>query len=67
MHPKSPTLLDDITAAIDFISLHTGSLTMDEYRNDELIRSAVERKFTVIGEALIRLQRVDEETLSRIS
>lgn len=41
--------------------------TVDEYRADDLLRSAIERQFTVLGEALARLRQVDAATAARIT
>lgn len=66
MHPKTPKLLDDIGQAAAFIREVTGGRTIDEYRVDRLFRSAVERNFEIIGEAVNRLARVDPAIASRI-
>ena len=43
---------DSARAAVEFL----GSISLEEYLNDELLRSAVERKLIIIGEAIARLQ-----------
>jgi uncharacterized protein with HEPN domain len=66
MHPKSLTLLDDIAEAAAFIVTHTASVSFVDYRSDRLLRSAVERNFEIIGEALLRLEHLDRSTAGRI-
>lgn len=39
---------------------------MDEYEQDELLRSGVERKFEIIGEALNRVSRDNPTLLDKI-
>ena len=51
--------LGDIQRAAEFLLQITSGRTLDQYRNDEILRSAVERKFEIIGEALNRLQKID--------
>lgn len=40
--------------------------SLDDYRRDELLRSGVERKFEIIGEALNRIKRDDPNVLDKI-
>ena len=42
------------------------SKTFDDYEQDELLRSGIERKFEIIGEALNRLRRDDPTILDKI-
>jgi uncharacterized protein with HEPN domain len=51
--------LGDIQRAVEFLLQLTSGRTLDQYRSDEILRSAIERKFEIIGEALNRLQKVD--------
>ena len=67
MHPKSQTLLNDITEAATFILTHTASFSLADYKSDRLLRSAVERHFEIIGEALLRLEQHDRSTADRIT
>jgi len=52
--------------AADFILTATAGRTLDEYRADELLRSAVERKFEIVGEGLNRLDKSDPALAGQI-
>jgi uncharacterized protein with HEPN domain len=47
--------LSDIVQACDVIALCTAGRTADAYAADVIIRSAVERQFEIIGEAMRRI------------
>lgn len=66
MSPKTPKLLDDIRDAAAFIRQVTEGKTLDSYRDDRVLRQAVERNFEIIGEAVGRLVRTDPHTAARI-
>lgn len=63
-YPK--TLLFEIARSCRKIKEFTCGLEVETYAGDELIRSAVERQFIVIGEALNRLKTVDENLFGSI-
>jgi uncharacterized protein with HEPN domain len=50
-------------AIVDFIA----GRTLDDYLADRLLRSAVERQFEIIGEALVRLSKIDSRAATRIT
>jgi len=66
MHPKSPKWLHDILEACEVIQSATRGQTLADYEGDRLLRSAVERNFEIIGEALNRIDRTDPATAGRI-
>ena len=40
---------------------------LTDYVTDDMLRSAIERKLTIIGEAMVRLRQVDPEIASAIT
>jgi uncharacterized protein with HEPN domain len=52
---KDATSLWEITTAIERIQGFTASMSYDDYIANDLVQSAVERKFEIIGEAVRRL------------
>lgn len=66
MQPESPTYLWDARRAAGLVHQFVSGRTFVEYTDDSMLRSAVERQFGVVGEALNRLRRVDPETAAQI-
>ncbi len=58
--------LYDIREAASAIKAFITGKDFDDYSTDELLRSGVEMKFEIIGEALVRIRREDAGVLSRI-
>ena len=58
--------LHDAQEAIEAIQRFIEDCTLDHYLDNELIQSAVERKFEIIGEALNRAQDADRSVLDFI-
>ncbi len=58
--------LYDIREAAEAIIRFVADKSFEDYRQNEMLRSAVERKFEIIGEALNRIKKVDQSVLSQI-
>jgi uncharacterized protein with HEPN domain len=65
--PDVRKFLHDIKTACDLISEFVSGRTLDEYLGDPMLRSAVERQFEIVGEALNQSSRVDPSLLDRIT
>lgn len=61
------TWLFDIQQACSLLAEFTSGKSLDDYRSDAMLRSAVERQFEIIGEALSQFLRVSPALGSRIS
>lgn len=59
--------LYDIEQAADLIGAFTASKQFSDYRDNSMLRAAVERKFEIIGEALSKLTKADSAIASHIS
>jgi uncharacterized protein with HEPN domain len=59
MHPRAPKLLEDIRSAADFVKTATDGLALQQFKQNRMLRQAVERNFEVIGEAIRRLEKDD--------
>ena len=57
----------DIQRAAGLLREFTDGKTLADYERDAMLRSAVERQFEVIGEAMAQLARCDEPLADRIS
>ena len=60
-------LLFDIQEAGKAIQQFIQEKNLTDYEASDLLRSAVERKFEIIGEALNRIHQFDDEMLENIS
>jgi uncharacterized protein with HEPN domain len=62
----SRSWLWDVIDAARFIERHTHGLTAKDYADNELLRSAVERKFLIIGEAINNFAKAEPELVVHI-
>lgn len=51
--------LHDAKVAVERVARFTADRTFDDYVADDMLRSAVERQFEIIGEALASVRRID--------
>ena len=61
------TYLYDIQQAAALVAQFTDGRNFDEYLADIMFRSAVERQFEIIGEAMRQLSKLDAALAERIS
>lgn len=59
--------LQDVLEACNSIEDIMTGVSLDEYRSKRAVRSAVEREFIIIGEALRRVSALDEKLFDSIS
>lgn len=67
MPPEVLQYLHDVAQALQLIRTFSRGKTVDEYRNDLQLRSAVERQFITVGEALQQALRQYPELGNQIS
>lgn len=66
MQPDPRKYLWDALRAAGFLRQFASGKTFGEYRNDVLLRSAVERQFEIVGEALSQLAKSDANLAARV-
>jgi uncharacterized protein with HEPN domain len=66
MRHESKTYLFDIAKACQAICEFTKGKSYEDYEDDNMLRSAVERQFEIIGEAMNRLGRVELKVANAI-
>ena len=59
MHPDAGKLLWDAQQAAERVARFTAEKSFADYEADNYLRSAVERQFKIVGEALNQLSRLD--------
>ncbi len=67
MRLETRKYLYDMQRAAALLREFTGGKTLADYESDAMLRSAVERQFEIIGEAMTLLARSDEPTADRIT
>ncbi len=67
MQREARAYLADIVESCDAIASAVEGVDAEAYHQTRLIRSAVEREFTIIGEAVLVLSRTSPEIFARIS
>jgi len=63
-HSARKLLLDLKISCEEILEFSKGK-SFEEFSNDRLLQLATEREFEIIGEALVRLERIEEENLQR--
>ena len=59
--------LYDIRNAASLLRDFTSGRSFEDYQDNVMLRAAVERQFEIVGEAVLQLAKIDEETASRIT
>ena len=68
MRPRDVRVhLHDVVAAAEAIHAFIAGRTLRDYRDDLMLRSAVERQFEILGEAMTRALRADAGLSQRLA
>jgi uncharacterized protein with HEPN domain len=67
MRRDARSFLWDARAAVDHILEFTRGKSLEDYLGDAMLRSAVERQFEILGEALNQLRKLAPAIAQRIS
>jgi uncharacterized protein with HEPN domain len=67
MQLQSRKYLEDVRQAVEAVRQFTAGKDFLQYQQDALLRSAVERQFEIIGEALRRISSIDPPTALQIT
>ena len=67
MRLEAKKRLYDVLRAATLLTEFTDGKSIGDYERDIMLRSAVERQFTIIGEAIAQLAGFDAEVAARIS
>jgi uncharacterized protein with HEPN domain len=66
MQLEARKYLHDMQRAADSLEEFTSGKSLEDYQSDALLRSAVERQFEIIGEAMSRLAKLDPQIAAQI-
>ncbi|MBC7595774.1 MAG: DUF86 domain-containing protein [Kineosporiaceae bacterium] len=66
MQPEASALLWDARKAATLVTDFVSGNDWRNFEGDPMLRSAVERQFQIIGDALNKLRRVDPDTAAQI-
>lgn len=64
---NSKKYLYDIVNCCEFVLEMTKEKTVEDYKNDRIFRSALERELQIIGEAMLQLDNISPETAERMA
>jgi uncharacterized protein with HEPN domain len=67
MQLEAKKLLEDIRHACEEILSFTEGKTFQDYKQEKLLRSGVERQFEIIGEALNRLAKAAPDVINKVN
>lgn len=59
MWPEAAKYLSDASQAAERVQRFSASKRLDDYLSDGLLRSAIERQFEIVGEALNQFRKAD--------
>ena len=66
MRRDAQSYLRDVIEATDAITRFVQGVDEARYQRDDMLHSAVERKFVIIGEALSQLSKLDPQLAARV-
>jgi uncharacterized protein with HEPN domain len=67
MRLEAKKCLEDVRQAADLILQFTVGKSFADYESDPLLRSAIERQFEIVGEAVNRLSKIDGSAADSLS
>ncbi len=67
MTHNSKVCLHDAVSACGLIIKFSEGISLQEYQENLMVKSAVERQFEILGEALNRIKKIDPELLNELS